>query len=113
MFLFPLGFKVRPTEKCINERKITPAGLSNFLKLTNTKASSTLYQLRRNNDRDVPKNQQSSNVFQVNYSKFVQALSLKSFINTPRPCAYQSLMLEKTPIEYFKGSQTITYNIAK
>ena len=113
MFLFPLGYKARPTEKCFNERKITPAGLSNFIKLTNNKASSNLYQIRRNNDKDVPKSQQDSNVFLVNYSKFVQARPLKSFINTPRPCAYQSLQLEETPLQYFRGSQALTYNIGK
>ena len=46
------------------------------------------------------------------YTKFVQTKSLESFVSVPRPCAFQSINLMDTPIEYLRGSQPITFSIA-
>ena len=51
-------------------------------------------------------------MYRVNYSKFVMSSPLRSFIKTPRPCAYQSLMLNDEPKEYYRASEALIFFIA-
>jgi len=52
-------------------------------------------------------------VFRLNYSKFVNSLALKSFVKTPRPCAFKSILLQERPVEYYRGSKALIYNISE
>ena len=90
-FLFPLAFENRPTERCLNERQMSGSDLSPFSQFYNRRESYNIYELRKGSDREVPKTKQGDSVFRLYYSKFVQSRPLKSFIRTPRPCAFQSL----------------------
>ena len=51
-------------------------------------------------------------MYRVNYSKFVMSTPLRSFIKTHRPCAYQSLMLNDEPKEYYRASEALIFFIA-
>ena len=111
-FLFPLAFENRPTERCLNERQMSGSDLSPFSQFYNRRESYNIYELRKGSDREVPKTKQGDSVFRLYYSKFVQSRPLKSFIRTPRPCAFQSLQLAENPVQYYRGSEAITYRIA-
>lgn len=83
-----MAFGERPINFCFDEKELRAKDLASFANFYNSGNARTLYKLQRDNDREVPKQRQDSQVFRVNYSKFVTARQLKSFINTPRPCAY-------------------------
>ena len=90
MFLFPVSFDDSPTEQCILDREVSESQFDNQRDYFNSRGSQVHYTLRRDNNRDVPKSKQDG-VLRLNYSKFVTATPLKSFVKTPRPCAYESL----------------------
>ena len=111
-FLFPLRFLDRPTDDCFVDKLRRGRDLQPFGTFFNRRTVQPEYELFKNDDRAVPKAQQSDKVFGLYYSKFVQTNPLRSFVKTPRPCAFQSLNLSDKPVEYLRGSQTLTYKIA-
>jgi len=97
----------------LDAREIKGSDLSPFADFSNNLKSRDYYELFKSSNRDVPKQTRGDQVYRVNYSKFVTSRPLKSFINTPRPCAYQSLMLTEEPQEYFRASEALIFNIAQ
>lgn len=113
VFLFPLSFSEKASNFCFSEKVHDRRDLQPFGDFYNDQGARQLYQLYRDNDRDVPKQRRDQSVFRVNYSKFASSFLLKSFIKTPRPCAYRSLQLVETPEDYYRSSEALIFKISE
>ena len=66
------------------------------------------------NDREsVPRADRLSNIYNIEYAKFLFLMPLKSFVQAPRMCAQSSFELnpEGVALEYYRGSKAISFNV--
>ena len=96
--------------QCLFQGKLERRDLTGETEKYDRSETQDMHTLFYRNDFDVPKSNVGNSVFNPYYSKYPREIKLESQFNTPRLCAYESILLPGDT-EYYRGAEAIEYSI--